>query len=118
MIKVLLAVLMLVAADYLILHNLNAYEFKYFVVLHGTLIGMGLVLFGLLQWLKKSQPSYVGMGMMAGLVMKMILMTALFIVLHRKSGMTDTQIVNYLIIYSIYTALITYYAVLQLKFNK
>lgn len=107
----------LITADYFVLNSLDEFRPKNFIVLHASILMLGFLIFSLIHFLKKKQPQYLGLGVMAGLVIKMIFMTALFIVMFKKTGLSDSEVVNFLIIYALYTTLITVYAVSQVKFN-
>lgn len=98
----------IVILDYLTLSYLAEYEMKYFVVLHGGIWVLGGIIWSMM-YLFQKKTEYLGLIVTAGLLIKMGIMFALFIVLYNKLGLSQTQILNYLIVYSIYTLVYTLY---------
>ena len=110
--------LMVVAINYVMLYDLDAFRSNYFVSLHASLLFLGGIIVSIIHFIRKTKPDFLGIGITAGLLVKMIFMTTLFIYMYKKLNLSNLEMVNFLGMYAIYTVLITFYAISQLKFNK
>ncbi|MXV39132.1 hypothetical protein GO491_10665 [Flavobacteriaceae bacterium Ap0902] len=102
-IKFLITMFVMVALDYLILTALDAYLFKYFLIVHAVFISINASILFLYQYLKTHQADFVGLGIMAGLVLKMLFALGIFVVMYNKLHLNDIQIINFLFVYFCYT---------------
>lgn len=113
--KLIIAILVMVVMDYFFLQYWNEFDSKYFIVLHGGLISFGLIIFGIVYFLQKNRPEFMGLGITAGLLIKMMGMLFIFILLYKKIELSSHQIINFLSIYTIYTIIYTISAVKRLN---
>lgn len=96
-------VVLMIVLDFFGLKLLDAYNFKYFVVLHVAFFVINTSILFLFDYLKKHQSSYVGVGIMAGLIFKMFLALGIFVVLHLKLQLSNIQAINFMLVYFCYT---------------
>lgn len=112
----LLFLIAIIVSDYFALNYLELFELKTFVVLHGSLLIVGGIIWSMI-YLFRNKKDYMGLIITAGLLIKMGVMFSIFVVLYNKVGMTQGQILNFLIVYSLYTLTYTLYFVKKLNYK-
>lgn len=108
-----IATLLIVGLDALGLYFVEELDFKYFVVTHLVLVIICFSIIFLKYYLQKTKPDYVGLGITAGLIFKMFFSLLIFVALYKKIDMSNTQIINFLFIYLLYTFVATFSVVKQ-----
>lgn len=103
--RFLLLSIILIGVDYAILSYFDAYLFKYFIILHFIFLLINVNIIFLYKYLEKRHSDYVGLGIMSGLILKMLFSLGIFVVLYNKLQLNDIQVVNFLFVYFCYTIL-------------
>lgn len=101
--KFIVITFLIIFVDYIILIGLGAFLFKYYVILHAVMVLINISILLLYSYLIKYKSDFVGLGVMAGLLFKMLLALGIFVVLYNKLHLNDIQIINFLFVYFCYT---------------